>query len=123
MSLKPPQMLAPGSTHRAPPLVSTLDAEIFEEKAATLARLTRIFEDRLAAWREAEAEAEAKAGAEAGRHSSQDKRQCLLDEAAGALWQFVVQREACGLKNTEAVLRHYEVPPALRLRMGVIRRR
>jgi hypothetical protein len=34
-----------------------------------------------------------------------------------------VQREACGLRNTEAVLRDYKVPAAVRLRMGVVRKR
>ena len=116
MSLKPPQILAPQSVHRAPPLVSTLDAEILEEKAATLARLTRAFEVKLSAWRAAEAEAEAHGGC---RAAGQDR---LLDEAADALWHFVVQREACGLRNTQAVLSEYDVPAALRLRMGAARR-
>jgi hypothetical protein len=34
-----------------------------------------------------------------------------------------MQREVCGLTNTEAVFREYRVPAALRLRMGAIRRR
>ena len=56
MSLKPPRAFAPRSADRAQPIVDTLQAEIFEEKAATLARLTRAFEDALAHWRAVEAE-------------------------------------------------------------------
>lgn len=117
MSLKPPQILAPRSAMRTYPLVNTLDAEIFEEKAATLGRLTRAFEAALADWRDAE-----RAEAEAGANLFDRRRSRLLDTAADALWHFVVQREACGLRNTEAVLREYGVPAALRLRMGAIRR-
>ena len=116
MTLKPPQILAPRPPHRVLPIVNTLHAEILEEKAATLSRLTRVFETRLAAWREAEA------AISAGKRLSRRRRQRLFDEAAEALWQFVVQREACGLRNTEAVLREYGVPAALRLSMGAARR-
>ncbi len=118
MSLKPPHILAPRSALRPLPVVNTLEAEIFEEKAAALGRLTRGFEQALAAWRDAETEA---AGEDrAGEHA----RRCtqLFDKAAEALWLFVVQREACGLRNTEAVLREYRVPAAMRLRMGATRR-
>lgn len=115
MTLKPPQILAPRSATRAQPIVNALEIEIFEEKAATLARLTRAFESALAAWRDIELEAET-------GEASDGRRARLFDAAADALWHFVVQREACGLRNTEAVLREYKVPAALRLRMGAIRR-
>ena len=113
MSLRPPRALAPRSADRALPIVDTLQAEIAEEKAATLGRLTRAFEDALAHWRAVEAEAEASRGGTMAR-----RRQRAFDAAARALWHFVVQREACGLRNTEDVLREYRVPGALRLRMG-----
>jgi hypothetical protein len=116
MSLKPPQILAPRSAMRPQPIVNTLDTEIFEEKAATLGRLTKVFETALAAWRAAEEEAET------GNPPAECRRRRLFDEAADALWLFVVQREACGLRNTEAVLREYGVPAALRLKMGAVRR-
>ena len=118
MTFKPPRILGPRATSRAPVLVNTLETEIFEEKAATLSRLTRAFEAKFSAWRDAEAAA----GAGCGEPPSERQRQWLFDEAADALWQFVVQREACGLKNTEAVLREYKVPAALRLTMGASRR-
>ena len=40
------------------------------------------------------------------------RRERLLDRAGEALWCFVVQREAFGLRNTEAVLRELQVPMA-----------
>ena len=46
------------------------------------------------------------------------RREELLEAAGEALWFLVVQREACGLTNTEAMLRIYDVPLAVRLRMG-----
>ena len=112
--MKPPRILAPKAPARAIPIVTTLDEEILEEKRANLARLTITFEAKLSAWRAAEAEP--------GELAPERQRR-LLDDAAEALWQFVVQREACGLRNTEAVLREYDVPAALRLRMGARRRR
>jgi Family of unknown function (DUF6665) len=116
VSIKPPQILAPRQAIRPLAAVNTLEAEIFEEKAAALGRLTRGFEAALAAWRAAEAEA-----GEKGADKTERRRTELFDKAAEALWLFVVQREACGLRNTEAVLREYRVPAALRLRMGPLR--
>ncbi len=114
MTVKPPQILAPRPV--LGPAASALDAELLEEKAATLARLTRSFEKALAAWREVERETAA------GERPGENRRTRLFDEAADALWHFVVQREVCGLRNTEAVLREYGIPPALRMRMGAWRR-
>ncbi len=37
-----------------------------------------------------------------------------------ALWHFVVQREACGLRDMRYVLRDYRVPPEVAARMGVM---
>ncbi len=110
MSIRPPRILAP------PPAagIDVLDNVVMQEKAATLGRLTRTFEQALAALRAFDAEPGSGADGE---------RQRLFDAAAAALFDFVVQREVCGLRNTEAVLREYCVPAALRLRMGVARRR
>ena len=44
--------------------------------------------------------------------------------AAGyALWMFVVQREACGLRDSRAVIRDYGVPAEVHNRMGMPVRR
>lgn len=118
MSLKPPSILAPTSRGNA---VDVLEYEVMQEKASTLGRLTRAFEQALAALKSFEAEQKA-AGGSGFDQDDFSRRERLLDEAGEALWHFVVQREICGLRNTEAVLREYQVPAALRLRMGVARR-
>jgi hypothetical protein len=115
MSVKPPRILAP---RQAPSLgLATLEREMMEERAATLGRLTRAFEEALAAYTSFDAAPEAADERRAAR------RERLLDRAGEALWYFVVQREALGLRNTEAVLRELKVPMEMRLRMGALRRR
>ena len=44
----------------------------------------------------------------------------LVAEASVALWHFVVQREACGLRDMRYVLRDYRVPPEVAARMGAL---
>jgi hypothetical protein len=39
-------------------------------------------------------------------------------EAGHALWMFVVQREACGLRDSRTVMRDYNVPGEVQQRMG-----
>ena len=113
MSMRPPRHLAAPADNA----IDVLQHELMQEKAATLGRLTQAFERAFAALRAFEAAA----SSEPDPHRAAE-RQALIDEAAEALWHFVVQREACGLRNTEAALREYGVPAALRLRMGVVRR-
>ena len=48
-----------------------------------------------------------------------EARAALVASAAQALWQFVVQREACGLRDSGTVMRMYGVPAEVRDRMGV----
>ena len=42
-----------------------------------------------------------------------------MQDAGDALWCFMVQREACGLRDPRPVLRDYRVPAEVRNRMGV----
>src|SRR5262249_62425143 len=44
----------------------------------------------------------------------------LVAEASAALWHFVVQREACGLRDLRYVLRDYRVPNEVAARMGAL---
>ena len=113
MTVRPPSNLNPRS---APATMDFLQHEIMQEKASTLGRLTQAFEKALAAFVAFEGDTQSDAGAD-------EDRERLLDEAGEALWWFVVQREACGLRNTDAVLREYRVPASVRLRMGVTPRR
>jgi len=45
-------------------------------------------------------------------------RRALVAEAGNALWMFVVQREACGLRESRTLMRDYKVPPDVQERMG-----
>ena len=51
------------------------------------------------------------------------RRADLVAIAARALWEFVVQREACGLRDAGTVVRMYGVPAEVRDRMGAFPRR
>ncbi len=42
----------------------------------------------------------------------------LIQDASEALWRFIVQREACGLRDPRPVIREYRVPAEVFNRMG-----
>jgi hypothetical protein len=48
----------------------------------------------------------------------QQELAALEQMAADLLWSFLVQREACGLYDTERVFHDYRVPEAVRRRVG-----
>jgi hypothetical protein len=91
-----------------------LEYEIAREKAISLGRLGRRLEAALEAVRAFDA-----AGARAGRSR---EREALLAEARTLLWYFVVQREACGLRDSAQLMQDYGVPKDVRARMGFNRR-
>jgi hypothetical protein len=85
--------------------------EIAQEKAASLGRAGRRLDDALAALQRLD-------GSGPARPPSAE-REDALTEAAEALFFFVVQREACGLRDTAELLRELGVPMEVQLRMGV----
>lgn len=88
--------------------------ELAQEKASALGRLGRALEAALAALAEFDAE-------HPREMLSPDRRKLrasLVARASLALWYFVVQREACGLRDMRAVLRDYRVPREVAARMG-----
>jgi hypothetical protein len=96
--------------------VDALDYEIAQEMAGALGRLGRALERALRVL------AEFDAARPSGRMLTTEaslQRQKLVAEASRALWHFVVQREACGLRDARQVLRDYAVPSDVRDRMGV----
>jgi hypothetical protein len=95
--------------------IDVLDYEIAQEKASALGRLGRALEQSLARLREFDA-AQPRAG---GPASAQSARRILVTEAGHALWMFVVQREACGLRDSRAIMRTYSVPGEVQQCMGV----
>jgi len=92
-----------------------LDYEIVQEQAFALGRLGRSLEAALAALRAFD-DAHPPARNPPGERQ---ERRALVDEAGHALWMFVVQREACGLRDSRAIMREYKVPPEVQYRMGV----
>jgi hypothetical protein len=98
--------------HRTP--LDVLDYEIVQEQAAALGRMGRALEAALARLREFDA-ANPRAGAPA---SAPQARRTLVIEAGHALWMFVVQREACGLRDSRTVMSNYNVPGEVQQRMG-----
>src|SRR5260370_42523371 len=90
--------------------------EFGREKASALGRLGRALEAALAAL----AEFDAGYLREASAAEDRRLRASLVAEASVALWHFVVQHEACGLRDTRYVLRDYRVPPEDAARMGAL---
>jgi hypothetical protein len=94
--------------------VEVLHYEMLQEQASALGRLARGLEralEDLRAFDAAYPRAEAEAAPQA--------RGALIAVAGHALWMFVVQREACGLRETRGLMRDYKVPPEVQERMGI----
>jgi hypothetical protein len=94
--------------------VDVLSYEIAQEQAVAFGRLGRALEAALAKLREFDA-AHPRPAAPA---STQQVRRALVMEAGQALWMFVVQREACGLRDSRPVMRDYNVPGEVQHCMG-----
>jgi hypothetical protein len=92
--------------------------EFLQERAAALGRLGRALEGSLAALARFDADHSQAASAAECRQV----RASLVAEASRALWHFVVQREACGLRDLRYVLRDYRVPHEVAARMGAVPR-
>jgi len=113
MTVRPPRALAPKNiwTDNS----TALDYEIAQEKASTLGRLGRALETALAALREFDTQSHATSAADT------QARGKLVTAASRALWHFVVQREALGLRDSRQVMRDYRVPTEVQNRMGATR--
>jgi hypothetical protein len=91
-----------------------IESEIIQEQASALGRLGRGLEAALATLREFDA-----ALLSPPSDAARTQRAALVAQAGYALWMFVVQREACGLRDSRAVMRDYQVPPEVQVRMGL----
>ncbi len=101
--------------HRSRVPIDALNYEIVQEQAAALGRLGRGLEAALKGLREFDA-------AHPQSDPSCEERQArrtLVTAASHALWMFVVQREACGLRESRSLMRDYAVPAEVQERMGV----
>ena len=88
-----------------------LQYEILEEQASTIGRLGR----------ELRAALDALEAFDRRGGSSDAQRASLVDAAAYALWNFVVQRDCSGFRFTQQVLDDYAVPAEVRVKMGAVR--
>lgn len=89
---------------------AVLQYELMEEQAHSLGRSGKKVEAALAALSAHDAAHEDGGGAEA--------RGPLLKAAADAVWSFLVQREAMGLRDRAAVIAQYGIPREVLNRMG-----
>ena len=80
-----------------------LGHEILAEKAAALGRTGQRVEEALKKLRE---------------NSDDDNRPRLLKDAAAAVHAYFIQRELCGLRRHESVIREYDIPRAVLVRLG-----
>ena len=87
---------------------ATLQYEVAEERASVLARLGQRLEDALTAL----------AAYPPTTDYDRKIRKHLVEQAGYALWLFVVQREACGLRKIDHVIQVYGVPNEVLARMG-----
>ena len=101
---------------RAENPVAALDYEIAREKASALGRLGRRLEAALAALADFDAQADEDV---IGSRERRERRDALVAAAGEVLWSFIVQREACGLRDSARAMRDYGVPAEVRLRMGI----
>ena len=97
-----------------------LEHEIRQEQAATMGRLARELRDALDALDAFDRQARC---GKTAADSRDPQRARLVDAAAHALWNFVVQRECSGFRGTEQVLKDYAVPAEVRAKMGAVQPR
>ena len=95
-----------------------LEYEIRQEQAATIGRLARDLRDALDAL--GSFDRRASSGTTATPDSRDLQRAHLVDAAAYALWNLVVQRECSGFRWTEEFLKDYAIPAEVRAKMGAI---
>jgi hypothetical protein len=102
MSLRPPSQY--GDPGKVSDSVGLLDYEIAAEKAAALGRAGERVERSLAELAAFEGNAE--------------DRVVLLKRAAEAVYAYFIQRELCGMRRHQDVIREYRIPNAVLVRLG-----
>jgi hypothetical protein len=103
-----------GTDSIADVLFDALGHEILAEKASALGRAGQKVEAALA-------RLGAHAGvqtAEAATSEHDSRRKALLKEASDAVYAFFIQRELCGLRRHEAVIRELGIPREVLVRLG-----
>ena len=101
MSVRMPSNFGQSSAQES--ALDLLGHEILAEKAAALGRTGQRVEETLKKLRE---------------NSDSEQRTRLLKEAAAAVHAYFIQRELCGLRRHESVIREYDIPRAVLVRLG-----
>jgi hypothetical protein len=101
MSVRMPSNFGQSSAQES--ALDLLGHEILAEKAAALGRAGQRVEETLKKLRE---------------NSDDDHRPQLLKEAAAAVHAYFIQRELCGLRRHESVIREYDILRAVLVRLG-----
>jgi hypothetical protein len=94
--------------------VDTVANEVAEEKAGALGRAGQRLQHALERFRELERRT-------ASREEVRVKRERLLWDLAERVESLIVQREACGLRDSRYILAFYGVPDEAVMRVGVKR--
>lgn len=101
MVLRPPKS---PSSMRENPLEGLLDYEIAGEMASALGRAGRKVETSLSSLGEF--------------NVADPAREPALRQAATAVYAYFVQRELCGLRRHDGVIREYNIPREVLIRLG-----
>jgi len=102
MTLRPPS----GRAHSSKPESGqdVLGRELMEEMAISLGRAGRRAEAALALLR--------------AHQGAPEERAVLLKAAAESVHAYFIQRELCGLRRHDDVIRDYDIPRAVLVRLG-----
>lgn len=110
MTFRPPQSLSrPGAAGSG---LNVFEYELMAERADALGRHGLKVERALAALN----------GFDRDKHGP-DERQRLVDDAADAVWAFLIQREICGFRDSRDAVRRYGIPKEVMARLGIVRKR
>jgi hypothetical protein len=102
MTLRPPSRYSGSGS--VPDLLGLLDHEIAAEKASALGRAGERVEQTLARLR--------------AHDGDVPERLTLLKEAAEAVYGYFIQRELCGMRRHQDVIREYQIPNEVLVRLG-----
>jgi hypothetical protein len=101
MVVRPPQIYSSVPAERG---FDPLDYEVAAEKAASLGRSGRKVEETLALLR--------------AHDGDSQERIVLLKDATEAVYAYFIQREVCGLRRHQDVIREYQIPNEVLARLG-----
>jgi hypothetical protein len=91
---------------------NVLQADLLADKAASLGHHGRLVEAAMAALK----------AFDAAPAADPAERLKLVRKAAREVWAFFVQRELCGFRNTNDVIKQYGIPGEVLVRLGAIER-